>query len=90
MAIRFLYPCYFNTELTRTQGRRVAKPLAVVSPNLAQIARAAKQCNVSVLDEERGITHPAHWFAREGRLRVEYEGSKEELLQKIAHKLSGN
>ncbi|MDV0441870.1 signal recognition particle subunit SRP19/SEC65 family protein [Methanorbis furvi] len=90
MAIRFLYPCYFNAGLTRSQGRRVAKTLAVSSPNLAQVTRAVKQCSVTVLDEERDIMHPAHWFSREGRLRVEYEGSKEELLQKVAHKLSGN
>lgn len=68
----------------------MAKKLAVASPNLAQVARAAKQCGVAVLDEERDVKHPAHWFASDGRLRVEYEGSKEELLQKVAHKLSGN
>ncbi|MCZ9313711.1 MAG: signal recognition particle subunit SRP19/SEC65 family protein [Methanocorpusculum sp.] len=89
MAIRFLYPCYFNAELTRSEGRRVAKTLAVVSPNLAQVARAVKQCDVAVLDEERDARHPAHWFSGDGRLRVEYEGSKEELLQKVAHRLSG-
>ncbi len=67
----------------------MAKTLAVVSPNLAQVARAAKQCDVAVLDEERDVRHPAHWFSGDGRLRVEYEGSKEELLQKVAHRLSG-
>lgn len=89
MVIYFLYPSYFNTELSRSEGRRVNKTLAVTSPNLAQIARAAKQCDVLVLDEEREASHPARWFFREGRLRVEYEGKKEELLQKIAKKLSG-
>lgn len=89
MAIRFLYPCYFNVELTRSEGRRVAKTLAVASPNLAQVARAAKQCDLTVLDEERDVRHPTHWFSSDGRLRIEYEGSKEELLQKVAHKLSG-
>lgn len=67
----------------------MAKDIAVPSPNLAQVARAAKQCGFTVLDEERDVAHPAHWFSKEGRLRVEYEGSKEELLEKVAHKLSG-
>ena len=89
MAIRYLYPCYFNAELTRAKGRRVAKDIAVPSPNLEQVARAAKQCGFTVLDEERDVAHPAYWFSREGRLRVEHEGSKEELLKKVAHKLSG-
>lgn len=89
MAIRYLYPCYFNADLTRSAGRRVAKTLAVSSPNLAQVARAAKQCGLAVLDEERDVMHPGHWFSSEGRLPVEYEGSKEELLRVVAHKLSG-
>ena len=89
MASRYLYPCYFNAELTRDKWRRLAKDIAVPSPNLAQVARAAKQCGFTVLDEERDVAHPAHWFSKEGRLRVEYEGSKEELLEKVAHKLSG-
>lgn len=90
MAIRFLYPSYFTSELTRSAGRRVPKTLATASPNLAQVARAAKQCGVTVLDEEREVMHPAHWYKHEGRLRVEYEGSKEELLKIVAHKMSGN
>lgn len=90
MAIRFLYPSYFNAELTRSEGRRVKKSIAAASPNLAQVARAAKQCGIPVLDEERDVQYPGRWFFREGRLRVEYEGSKEELLQQIARKLSGN
>ncbi|MDR0439300.1 MAG: signal recognition particle subunit SRP19/SEC65 family protein [Methanocalculaceae archaeon] len=88
MAIRYLYPCYFDAELTRTEGRRVAKTLAVTSPNLAQIRRAAKLCELTVLDEELDVRHPAHWFFHDGRLQIDYKGSKEELLQKIAHKLN--
>ncbi|HJJ89785.1 MAG TPA: signal recognition particle subunit SRP19/SEC65 family protein [Methanocorpusculum sp.] len=88
MSIRFIYPCYFNVELTRSKGRRVAKSLAISSPNLAQIVRAMKQCNLSVLKNEPDVHHPAHWFDKDGRLRVEYEGSKEELLHKIANKLN--
>ncbi|MDR3102276.1 MAG: signal recognition particle subunit SRP19/SEC65 family protein [Methanocalculaceae archaeon] len=90
MAIRFLYPCYFHAELTRSEGRRVAKTLAVASPSLVQVARAAKQCGLTVLVEERDVAHPAHWFLHDGRLRVEYAGNKEELLRSVARKLSGN
>ena len=89
MALQYLSPCYFTVEFTRAQGRRGAKDFAVPSPTIAQVARAAKQCGFTVLDEERDVAHPAYWFSREGRLRVEHEGSKEELLKKVAHKLSG-
>jgi signal recognition particle subunit SEC65 len=41
-----------------------------------------------VFDEERDVQHPAHWFSHDGRLQIEYDGSKEELLQKVAQKLN--
>jgi signal recognition particle subunit SRP19 len=89
MAIRFLYPCYFDASLTRSEGRRVAKSLAVSAPNMAMISRAAKGCGVSVLDEERDAHHPAQWYKAGGRIRVEYAGSKEDLLKNVAEKLGG-
>lgn len=87
MAIRILYPCYFDAALTRAQGRRVAKSLAGQQPNAAQLSRAAKAAGISVIDEESKAPHPAQWFAGTGRIRVEFEGSKEELLKIIAAKL---
>ncbi len=89
MAIRFLYPCYFDASLTRAGGRRVAKSLAVSAPNMAMISRAAKASGISVLDEERDAHHPAQWYKAGGRVRVDYAGSKEDLLRNVARKLGG-
>ncbi len=89
MAIRFLYPCYFDASLTRAGGRRVAKSLAVSAPNMAMISRAAKVCGIPVLAEERDAHHPAQWHKSGGRIQVEYAGSKEALLTKVAQKLGG-
>ncbi len=86
MALRTLYPCYFDASLTRKEGRRVAKTEAVQQPNLNRISRAAKAAGFTV-EEEPAASHPAHWYAREGRIRIEYSGSKEELLKKIAANL---
>ncbi len=84
MAIRTLYPCYFDVSLTRKEGRRVAKPLAVAQPNITQISRAAKAAGLVVAEEDLTAKHPAHWFAAGGRIRVEYPRSKEELMKTIA------
>jgi signal recognition particle subunit SEC65 len=67
----------------------VAKTLAIASPNLAQVAHAMRQCDLAMFDEERDVRHPAHCFSNGGRLRVEYEGSKEDLLQNVARELNG-
>ncbi|MDD2471149.1 MAG: signal recognition particle subunit SRP19/SEC65 family protein [Methanocorpusculum sp.] len=89
MAIRFLYPCYFDADLTRSEGRRVAKSQAVSSPNMAMVSRAAKLCAIPVLNEERDAHHPAQWYKAGGRVRVEFTGSKENLLKMVVGKIGG-
>lgn len=87
MALRTIYPCYFDVSLTRKEGRRVAKSEAVPQPNLSRITRAAKAADLSIAEEDASKSHPARWFAKEGRLVVDFAGSKEELLHKIASAL---
>lgn len=87
MALRTVYPCYFDVSLTRKEGRRVAKSEAVPQPNLSRIARAAKAAGLAVAEENAAASHPARWYAKEGKLVVEFAGSKEELLHKIASAL---
>jgi len=41
---RILYPCYFNANLMRSQGRRITRSRAVKDPSLADIERAVKRC----------------------------------------------
>lgn len=89
MAVRYLYPCYFDTELTREQGRRVNKNLAVANPNTAQISRAAKSAGLNVVEENKTTHHPSQWYKAGGRISVEFQGSKEELLKIVASKLGG-
>ncbi|HJJ48941.1 MAG TPA: signal recognition particle subunit SRP19/SEC65 family protein [Methanocorpusculum sp.] len=87
MAVRFLYPCYFNASLTRKEGRRVSKELAWDNPNLSQLARLAKSLDINVIEEDQSARCPKQWYAAAGRLRVEYDGSKETLMRTIAEKM---
>ncbi|HJJ77719.1 MAG TPA: signal recognition particle subunit SRP19/SEC65 family protein [Methanocorpusculum sp.] len=52
MALRTVYPCYFDSSLTRKEGRRVSKSEAVTQPNLSRISRAAKAAGLSVAEED--------------------------------------
>ncbi|MDR3102496.1 MAG: hypothetical protein LBU24_04665 [Methanocalculaceae archaeon] len=45
----------------------MAKTLSIASPSLVQVARAAKQCDLTVLVEERDAAYPAHWFLHDDR-----------------------
>ncbi|QSZ67052.1 signal recognition particle protein Srp19 [Methanofollis aquaemaris] len=80
-----LYPCYFHAGLRRAEGRRVPMALAVKGPSLADLNAALKKCGCTFRTEEKH--HPAHWYKREGRVVVEYEGPKNELIRKVARAL---
>jgi signal recognition particle subunit SRP19 len=79
---RILYPCYFDSTLDRSSGRRVPVKLAVKGPTLADLERALKRERLKFRAEEK--PHPAHWHKREGRLVVAWEGRKGDLLRRVA------
>ena len=79
---RILYPCYFDAGLERSSGRRVPAKLAVKAPTLQDLERALKREHLRFRAEEKN--HPAQWHRREGRVVVTWEGSKEELLRRVA------
>lgn len=85
MAQRILYPCYFDAALTRAEGRRVALEKAVAKPTAGMLASAARKAGFKPIEEAKPC--PARSFAREGRILIEYTGSKEQLIAKIAEKL---
>lgn len=84
---RLLYPCYFNVAFRRGDGRRVPRSLAVEHPTSGDIEKAAKKLGLACRVEE--ASHPRYWTEREGRVAIVWEGSKEDLIKKIARRLSG-
>lgn len=84
---RILYPCYFDVALQRREGRRVPKNLGVKSPDLPAIEAALRKMKIPHRVEAHH--YPARWAEREGRVVAEWEGSKEDLIRKVAHSLAG-
>lgn len=82
---RVLYPCYFNRDLTRREGRRVPVSAGVSKPDTRDIYKAAKEIGLAARTEEK--KHPAHWTEKGGRIIVSWKGSKEALIKKVAEKL---
>ncbi len=83
--IKVIYPSYFDKRLSRSEGRRVPKDLAVKNPNLDELVKAASPFGEILV--ERDKARPSRWYKREGRILIKYDGSKEELLKKIAQNL---
>lgn len=81
-----IYPEYFDSKLTRSEGRRVPKPMARESPSLDDVVRAARACGMEPRAEPKSAFPPRWWDAR-GRALVKKKSSKEKTLQLIARKL---
>jgi signal recognition particle subunit SRP19 len=84
---RILYPCYFDSALTRDDGRRVSRSRAIKEPTLGDIEKAVKRCHIRYRTEQK--SHPAYWWKHEGRIVVSWEQGKEKLLATVAGALEG-
>ncbi len=73
-AERILYPCYFDAALRRREGRRVARNLAVKSPDTSAIATVLRKMNLPHRLEEHH--HPARWVERKAGSLWNGKGAK--------------
>ena len=77
-----LYPCYFDSELMRSEGRRVSRGTGVAHPEPGDIERILKANRIPFTCESK--SHPAYWWKHQGRLVVEHSGSKGELIALVS------
>ncbi len=83
---KIIYPSYFDSRLSRSRGRRVPRKLAVRKPSLQDIERALSGLSLQY-EVEREKHRPSRWYRMEGRIKVWYQGSKEQLLKEIGRRL---
>ncbi len=83
---------YFNQDLSTSQGRRVAKTLALKSPTLRMLSGAAEDVGLSFeIEQEKGF--PGRWWEKEGRIIVDTgttKISKTQIIKKIAKQMRAN
>jgi signal recognition particle subunit SRP19 len=81
-----LYPEYFSIDNSRRAGRRVSKKLALKSANVEDIFKAVKSLGLKpVVEKEKA--YPRFWWKRRGRVLIETEMQKTELIKLVAEKL---
>jgi len=81
-----IWPAYFDKNLTRSEGRRVPKKLAVENPSIDKIFQIAKELNLNPV-LEKDARHPARPWRKDGRILVDKVQKKEKILLDIAEKL---
>jgi signal recognition particle subunit SRP19 len=81
-----VWPAYFDQAKTRKEGRRVPKNLAVQSPKILEIEKAAEKLGLKhEIAMEAG--YPKTPWVKTGMIMVEKKGSKEQTIKKIAKQL---
>jgi signal recognition particle subunit SRP19 len=76
-----LWPSYFDSRLTRKEGRRVPKSLSVESPTIEELAEAAKTLDLNPEVEPDKAYPSTPWV--KGRLYVSKLQSKQEIIKKV-------
>lgn len=77
-----IWPSYINSSLSRNEGRKVSKKVAVESPSVEEILRACKELGLNAFIEESKAFPRTPWDSS-GRVLVEKTGGKSKLLVEI-------
>jgi len=83
-----LYPCYFDSDLMRSEGRRVSYDTGIAHPEPGDIERILKTNHITYNRETK--SHPAYWWKHQGRFMVEYSKTKGELVNLIGTSLKSS
>ncbi|MEM4576870.1 MAG: signal recognition particle subunit SRP19/SEC65 family protein [Candidatus Nezhaarchaeales archaeon] len=83
-----IYPCYLDCTRSETQGRKIPKKVAVPSPKIDEILRAAQELNLDPLIEKK--PHPSWWYEESSRVSVKKIASKRKVLIMLAKKIAEN
>jgi len=83
-----LYPCYFNSSLKRSEGRRVPLLSGVQNPEPVIIERILTRKQVPFRREKK--SHPSYWWKGQGRIVADFKGTKGELIRLISNELKNS
>jgi signal recognition particle subunit SRP19 len=77
---------YFNSELKRSQGRRVPLSTATRAPNLGELEEACRRLNLQPIPQS--ARYPGSWTKESGYVSVRKTKPKQALLLRVAKELS--
>ncbi len=81
-----VWPQYLDKNLSLKEGRKVSKEIAVSEPSLHDIEKALKRLKLTY-NTQKERSYPGKWYEKSGRILVESDKPKLELLKDISLKL---
>ena len=82
-----LWPAYFDSTKTRLQGRRIPKAIAVPSPKLDEIQKAAQKSGFQA-EPSLDFRHPQAPWQKTGLILVPKNVNKTNTIRRVAKELS--
>ncbi|MBD3229751.1 MAG: signal recognition particle protein Srp19 [Candidatus Lokiarchaeota archaeon] len=82
-----IWPVYFDSTKSRSEGRRVNKKNAIKNPKITDLIDAAQNLGLD-FDVNPSALYPHFWYlGNNGNLLVKIKDSKTEVISKIAKEL---
>jgi len=82
-----LWPRYFDARLSRAEGRRVPKDLAVREPDVKWLESAARKAGLDPV-VQADAKHPAKPYRVAGRVLVPKADGKEATIRRVAERMA--
>lgn len=84
-----IWPVYIDSTRTLKEGRKISKEYAVKNPSINEIRKACYKLQLQpVVDTEK--SYPGLWYEHSGRVAVDTNMKKNELLKAVADKIKSN
>ena len=81
-----IWPQYLNKNLSLSEGRKISKDDAVAEPTISDIEKALKRLGLQY-NVQKEFSYPGKWYEKSGRVLVEWEGTKLDLIREISLKI---
>ena len=81
-----IWPQYLDKNLSLSKGRKIAKEDAVKEPTVNDIEKALKRLGLEY-EVQKEFSYPGKWYEKSGRVLVEWDKTKLELIREISLKI---
>lgn len=78
-----IWPIYFDKTVSRLNGRKISKKLAIEKPSIENIAKITKSLGLNPIIE-KSAAHPFRPFKKDGRILVDKKDKKSKIIARIA------
>ncbi|MCC7554224.1 MAG: signal recognition particle subunit SRP19/SEC65 family protein [Methanobacteriaceae archaeon] len=81
-----VWPEYFNSNLSIKEGRKISKDKCFKNPTTKDIVKALRKLKIQYTVEDKK-SYPGKWYENNGRVIIETDKNKREILEEIAQNM---